>query len=161
MDKVTLLNIYYEAFEDMQAEAVIYRAITDEGKSMLEKMQINFESSNEGIQPYSESPNDAHVQVIKNPLTWKASWFVKNISSIRWELKTDAIFWFNSPISPSNSITQDNIDDAVTEGLGIGFISSLLPGDHIAIIAKSEPDDMIGIAIELYTDAKEKCSLAN
>ncbi|KAF8986257.1 hypothetical protein BDQ17DRAFT_1492983 [Cyathus striatus] len=162
-DKVTLLKIYYsvDTYTDIQFEAVIYRAITEEGKSMLEKMQINFESSKGGIKPYSESLNEVDVQVVKNPLTGKASWFVKNIPDNREPINSDNIFWFNCPTSPSNSITQDNIDDATTEGLGIGFISSLLPGDHIAIIGKSEIYGFITAGITLYTDAMEKYSLAN
>ncbi|KAF8985413.1 hypothetical protein BDQ17DRAFT_1436639 [Cyathus striatus] len=91
----------------------------------------------------------------------KASWFVKNIPGTKEQLDSDDIFWFNCPAPPSNSITQDNIDNAATKGLGNGFINSLLPDDCIAIIVKSENYGCIRTEITLFTDAKEKCSLTN
>ncbi|KAF8986628.1 hypothetical protein BDQ17DRAFT_1335499 [Cyathus striatus] len=123
---------------------------------MLKKMQINLESSDEGIKPYSESSNDTDVQVVKNPLTGNESWSFKNIPTAGYRHMTDDILWSNCPTSPRNSITQNNIDNVLKEGLGIGFINSLLPGHHIAIIVKSEDHHGIEITITLKFHACTK-----
>ncbi|KAF9000085.1 hypothetical protein BDQ17DRAFT_689668 [Cyathus striatus] len=151
-EKITLLKIHYNVY--VSSEAAIYRPTTEEGKDMLENMKITLRNSQRGIKPYNENPNIADIQVVKNPLTGKASWFVKNIPGKYCTGQSDDILWFNCPIPSGNSIKQ--FDNAVTEGKGIGFVNSLLPGDHIVIIAKSKDmyNTEFGVHITLYTDAR-------
>ncbi|KAF8983214.1 hypothetical protein BDQ17DRAFT_1437548 [Cyathus striatus] len=160
-EKITLIQIHYDYsdYADVQVEAMIYRAITEEGKSMLVKMKSGLRDGYYGIMPYSENDYKDHIQVVINPLTGKEFWFVKNISNTR--VKSDDIFWFNHPLSTGNSITQDAFDVAEKEDQGIGFINSLHSGDHIVITTKSMQWHEIRVAVTLYTDAKEKCYLTN
>ncbi|KAF9000083.1 hypothetical protein BDQ17DRAFT_1327905 [Cyathus striatus] len=161
--KITLLQIQYaiKATSDVQVEAAIYRATTQNGQAMLAWMQTSIENSQIGIKPHNANPNEAGIQVVKDPLTGRASWFIKNIPSTGDKFKSHDILWFDCPISTSNRITQGVFDGTILERRGIRFINSLLPGDCIAIIAKSENNYRIETTITLYTDANEKCSPPN
>ncbi|KAF8989252.1 hypothetical protein BDQ17DRAFT_1334173 [Cyathus striatus] len=154
--KVTVLQMLYgvKATSDVQVEAAIYRATTQNGQTMLAQMQKSLENSQIGIKPYKTNPNEADIQVIKDPLAGRATWFIKNIPSTGDEFKLHDILWFNCPKSTSKRITQDVFEGTVTERRGIRFVNSLLPGDRIAITAKSEEKYYIETIATLYTDTK-------